>query len=69
MKYAYARVSTRKQFRDGRPPIDPKRKRATAELILLQHKSYKEVEELTGLSCATLARSVRKIKDEKFLSE
>jgi len=60
---------TKNGFRDGRPPIDPKRKRAAAELILLQHRSYREVEELTGLSRATLARSVRSLKAEKLLTD
>ena len=53
MKYAYARVC----------------KKAVADLILLHGKTYKEVEELMGLFHATFDRSVRKIKDEKFLSE
>ena len=59
---------TKDGFRDGRPPIAWSRKKAAADLILLHGKTYKEVEELTGLSRATLARSVRKIKDEKFLA-
>ena len=42
---------------------------AAADLILLHGKTYKEVEEPTRLFHATLDRSVRKIKDEKFLSE
>lgn len=60
---------TKDGFRDGRPPIDPKRKKAAAELILFQHKSYREVEELTGLSHATLARSVRSLKAEIFFTD
>lgn len=60
---------TKDGFRDGRPPIAWSRKKAAADLILLHHKSYKEVEELTGLSISTLARTIRKIKDEKFLAE
>ena len=59
---------TKDGFRDGRPPIAWSRKKAAADLILLQGKTYKEVEELTGLSRATLARAVRKIKDENFLT-
>ena len=62
-------AKTKEGFCDGRPPIDPNRKRAAAELILNQHKSYKEVVEITGLSRATLARSVRALKAEKILSE
>ena len=59
---------TKNGFRDGRPPIDPNRKRAAAELILIQHKSYKEVSDLTGLSISTLARSVRSLKAELLLT-
>lgn len=58
---------TKNGFRDGRPPIDLNRKRAAAELILLQHKSYKEVADLTGLSISTLARAVRSLKAELLL--
>ena len=45
-------------FRDGRPPIDQKRKDFAVELILNQHKTYREVVELTGLSKSTLIRAV-----------
>ena len=55
---------TKNGFRDGRPPIDPKRKKAAAELIVNQHKSYKEVSALTGLSLSTLVRSVQTFKAE-----
>ena len=58
---------TKHGFRDGRPPIAWSRKKAAAELILLQHKSYKEVSDLTGLSISTLARSVRVLKAELLL--
>lgn len=60
---------TKDGFRDGRPPIDPKRKRAAAELILLQHRSYREVSDLTGLSMSTLFRSVRALRDELMLAD
>lgn len=46
-KHAYARVSARKQSRNGRSPIDLKKKLVAAELIVHQHRSYKEVSELT----------------------
>ena len=59
---------TKDGFRDGRPPIDPKRKRAAAELILLQHRSYRDVSDLTGLSMSTLYRSVRVLRDELTLA-
>ena len=60
---------TKNGFRDGRPPIAWSRKKAAAELILLQHKSYKEVADLTGLSVSTLARSVRSLKAEMLLTQ
>lgn len=59
---------TKDSFRDGRPPIDPKRKKAAAELILFQHCSYREVSDLTGLSMSTLYRSVRALRDELTLA-
>ena len=49
-------------FRDGRPPIDQKKKDFAADLIINQHKSDKEVAELTGLSKSTLTRAVRDFK-------
>ena len=49
---------TRHGFRDGRPPIDQKRKDFAVDLILNHHKTYREVAELTGLSKATLIRAV-----------
>ena len=60
---------TKDGFRDGRPPIDPKRKAFAADLILNQHYSYKQVERLTGLSQSTISRAVRAIRSEKILSQ
>ncbi len=60
---------TKNGFRDGRPPIDPNRKRAAAELIVNQHKSYKEVSALTGLSLSTLVRSVQTFKADILLAD
>lgn len=54
-------------FRDGRPPIDQKKKDFAADLILNQHKTYKEVIELTGLSKSTLTRAVRDVKAKRIL--
>ena len=56
-------------FREGRPPIDQKRKDFAADLILNQHKTYNEVVELTGLSKATVARAVRSAKAQLFLAD
>ena len=56
-------------FRDGRPPIDQKKKDFAADLILNQHKSYNEVVELTGLSKSTLTRAVRHAKANLILAE
>lgn len=60
---------TKEGFRDGRPPIDPKRKKFAADLILNQHYSYKQAERLTGLSQSTIARTVRTIRAEKIIAE
>ena len=56
-------------FRDGRPPIDQKKKDFAADLILNQHKSYNEVVELTGLSKSTITRAVRNAKAKLILGE
>lgn len=56
-------------FRDGRPPIDQKKKDFAADLILNQHKSYNEVVELTGLSKSTVTRAVRDVKAKLILLE
>ena len=55
-------------FREGRPPIDQKRKDFAADLILNQHKTYNEVVELTGLSKATVARAVCSAKANFLLN-
>lgn len=60
---------TKEGFRDGRPPIDPKRKAFAVDLILNQHLSYKKTSELTGLSKSTLVRAVRAAKAEKIFSD
>ena len=60
---------TKNGFRDGRPPIDQKKKDFAADLILFQHKTYKEVAELTGLSKSTLTRAVRETKAKVLLTE
>lgn len=56
-------------FREGRPPIDQKKKDFAVDLILNQHKSYNEVVELTGLSKSTLTRAVRHAKANIILAE
>ena len=56
-------------FRDGRPPIDQKKKDFAANLILNEHKTYNEVSELTGLSKSTLTRAVRHAKATLILAE
>ncbi len=60
---------TKEGFRDGRPPIDSKRKKFAADLILNQHYSYKQAECLTGLSVSTIARAVRAVRAENILKE
>ena len=56
-------------FREGRPPIDQKKKDFAADLILNQHKSYNEVVELTGLSKSTILRAVRHARAQRILAE
>ena len=56
-------------FREGRPPIDQKKKDFAVDLILNQHKTYREVTELTGLSKSTLTRAVRHAKANLILDE
>jgi DNA invertase Pin-like site-specific DNA recombinase len=56
-------------FRDGRPPIDQKRKDFDVDLILNQHKTYREVVELTGLSKSTLIRAVNAHRGKIVLEE
>ena len=56
-------------FRDGRPPIDQKKKDFAADLIINHYKTYKEVAELTGLSTSTITRAVRAAKAKPFLAE
>lgn len=56
-------------FRDGRPPIDQKKKDFAADLVLKQQKSYNEVVELTGLSRSTVTRAVREAKAKQILAE
>ena len=60
---------TKEGFRDGRPPIDLKRKKFAADLILNQHYSYKQAERLTGLSVSTIARAVRSVRAAIILNE
>ena len=56
-------------FREGRPPIDQKRKDFAVDLILNQRKSYNEVVDLTGLSKSTIIRAVREVKAKRILAE
>ena len=56
-------------FREGRPPIDQKRKDFAVDLILKQHKTYREVVELTGLSKSTLIRAVNSYRANIALQE
>ena len=56
-------------FREGRPPIDQKRKDFAIDLILNRHMTYREVVELTGLSRSTLIRAVNAYKANIALNE
>ena len=56
-------------FREGRPPIDQKRKDFAVDLIINQHKTYREVSELTGLSKSTLICAVNAYRAKIALDE
>ena len=56
-------------FRDGRPPIDQKKKDFAIDLILNKHMIYREVVELTGMSRSTLVRAVNAYKAKLALDE
>ena len=60
---------TKNDFREGRPPIDQRRKDFAVDLILNQRKSYNEVVDLTGLSKSTIIRAVREVKAKRILAE
>lgn len=61
-----ARQRARKKpgYQDGRPKKFSKKQLAHA-LELLEDKTYKEVEEITGISKSTLIRAVREREDKK----
>lgn len=52
-------------FREGRPPLY-KKKQVEHALEMLADHSYKQVEELTGISKSTLIRAKRKMDSEVF---
>lgn len=56
-------------FRLGRKPLDADKKRKAAELIILQHMTYSEVQELTGFSRSTIQREVKKRRAELELKQ
>ena len=56
-------------FREGRPPIDQRRKDFAVDLILNKHMIYREVAELTGLSRSTVVRAVNNYKAKIALAE
>ena len=56
-------------FRDGRPPIDQKKKDFAIELILNRHMTYREVVEVTGMSRSTIVRAVNAYKAKLALAE
>lgn len=58
----------RADFREGRPKKYTK-KQLDHALKLLESNSYKEVEALTNISIATLAREVRKRKESKMIND
>lgn len=58
----------REDFREGRPKKYT-RKQLDHALALLDGSSYKEVEAVTGISVATLAREKRKRKEQAMLND
>lgn len=58
----------RADFKEGRPKKYTK-KQLDHALKLLEKNSYKEVEELTNISVATLSREVRKRKDAEMIND
>lgn len=58
----------RADFKEGRPKKFTK-KQLDHALKLLESNSYKEVEALTNISIATLAREVRKRKESKMIDD
>ena len=59
-----ALAKLRADFREGRPKKYQK-KQIEHALSLLNHHSYKEVEEKTGISKSTLTRAKRQLKKEQ----
>lgn len=55
-------------FREGRPPVYSKKQVAHALELLDEGKTYRQVEELTGMSKSTLIRARNKQKIEKLTS-
>ena len=58
---------TKEGFKEGRPEVYNKTRKEHAIELLEQGKTYKEVEELTGMSRSTLARAMRKYRAEKII--
>lgn len=56
---------TKAGYREGRPPIDKKKKAYAVRLILDEHISYRKVAKITGLSKTTLVREVQIVKSKK----
>ena len=57
------RAKKREDFREGRPNVYTK-KQIDHALSLLENNSYKQVEQLTGISKSTLIRAKRKLNNE-----
>ena len=58
----------RDDFREGRPKKFDKKHLDNA-MKLLESNSYKEVESMTGISVATLAREKRKRKEQAIIGD
>ena len=53
-------------YREGRTPVHKDKQKAHALELLNSGKTYKQVEELTGMSKSTLIRYKRKVEAEKY---
>lgn len=60
---------TKDGFREGRPPISADIKAHAVHLVLDEHKTYREVAKITGMSTTTLTKAVRAAREEYYAKE
>lgn len=69
MKEGKAIAKQDPNYREGRTPVHKDKQKAHALELLNSGKTYKQVEELTGMSKSTLIRYKRKIEAERVAKE